>query len=386
MATALLVRYVAVPYTVALVSVGLLLGLLGVHSSIHLDRDLIVNGFLPLLLFEATLPVDFRALRQALPGIVVLAVPGVILSTLLVGALLHRAIGVPLAAAALFGALISATDPVAVLALFRELRLPKALTMLVEGESVLNDGTALVLFSLLLPAAAGGTFNLGSVGIQFVFVVLGGLVIGAAAGAAGAVVVKLTQDHLVELGLSVLLAYGSFLIAQALGVSGVVACVTSGLVFTSRSERILSSTAQELLRDVWEFGAFLANSLLFLLIGLLVSVPDLAKSVTAIGWAILAAVLARVVVVYGLSVLLRLAGRRLPAAHQHLVFWSGLRGALAIALVLSLPQVFPSRDLFLHLTVGVVLFTLLVQGLTIRPLMRIVLHPDGPAEAAGGQA
>jgi CPA1 family monovalent cation:H+ antiporter len=385
MATALLVRYIAIPYTVALVSVGLLLALLGVHSSIHLDRDLIVDGFLPLLLFEATLPVDFRALRQALPGIVVLAVPGVILSTLIVGALLHRAIGVPLAAAALFGALISATDPVAVLALFRELRLPRPLTMLVEGESVLNDGTALVLFSLLLPAAAGGAFSLASVGIQFVYVVVAGLVIGAACGAVGSAAVSLTDDHLVELGLTVLLAYGSFLVAQALAVSGVVACVTAGLVFTSRSERALSSTAQELLRDVWEFAAFLANSLLFLLIGLLVSIPDLARSAPAVGWAILAAVLARVVVVYGLSVPLQFARRPLLAAHRHLVFWSGLRGALAIALVLSLPGTFPLRDLFLRLTLGVVLFTLLVQGLTIRPLMRIVLRPSEGAGPASGQ-
>ena len=253
--------------------------------------------------------------------------------------------------------------------------------MLVEGESVLNDGTALVLFTLLLPAATGAAFTLPAVGGQFVYVVLGGLAIGGTCGVLGSAVIRLTNDHLVELGLTVLLAYGSFLVAEALGFSGVIACVTAGLVFTARSDQALSATAQELLRDVWEFAAFLANSLLFLLMGLLVSLPDLQKSALAIAWAIGATVLARVVVVYGLSVPLQFARHPLPLAHQHLVFWGGLRGALALALVLSLPGSFPLRELFLQLTLGVVLFTLLVQGLTIRPLIGLVFPSnEGGAE------
>ena len=381
MATALSVRYLAIPYTVALVLIGLLLGTIGIHSSVQLNPDLILNGFLPLLLFEATLPVDFSALRRALPAIVVLAVPGVILSALIVGAVLQRAVGLSLATATLFGALISATDPVAVIAIFRQLHLPKPVIMLVEGESVLNDGTALVLFTLLLPAAAGAGFHLLTVGGQFGYVVLGGLAIGGASGVLGSVVIRLTDDHLVELGLTALLAYGSFLVAQALGFSGVIACVTAGLVFTSRSEQTLSATAQEVLRDIWEFAAFLANSLLFLLIGFLVSLPDLLQSAPAIAWAIFATVLARVVVVYGLSIPLHFAHHSLLPQHRHLVFWGGLRGALALALVLSLPGSFPLRAIFLQLTLGVVLFTLLVQGLTIRPLIGLVFQSnDGGAD------
>ena len=376
MGIALIVRYLAIPYTVALVVVGLLLSTLGIHSQIRLDHDLIVNGFLPLLLFEASLRVDVRVLRQALPAIIVLAGPGVVVSMLVVAAVLHVTIGVPMGAAVVFGALISATDPVAVLALFRELHLPTDLTMLVEGESVLNDGTALVIFSLLLPIAEGAHMQYALATARFVIVVAGGLSIGAVCGWAAAWLVGWTSDHLVELGLTVILAYGSFLIAQALGVSGVIACVVAGLVFASQSRRKLSSSAEEILTDVWEFAAFVANSLLFLLLGLLVSIESLAASAVAIGWAIFAAILGRLIVVYGMGFLLRLARHPLLLQHRHLVFWSGLRGALAIALVFSLPVWFAEGELFRRLTVGVVLFTVLVQGLTVRPLIRWVIQPS----------
>jgi Na+:H+ antiporter len=373
MATALVVRRLAVPYTVALVAVGLLLGGLGVHPAIHLDPQLVLQVFLPVLLFEASLRVEFRPLRSALTGILVLAIPGVAVSLVVVAFILHAGIGMGLAAAALFGALISATDPVAVVALFRELRLPMPLTMLVEGESVLNDGTALVFYSLLLPAALGEHLLLANAAMEFAVAVLGGLGLGALLGVLGARLVALSEDHLVELGLTVLLAYGSFLGAGALHVSGVIAVVCAGLVFSSRSHRTLSSMAQSLLGDVWEFAAFLVNSILFLLIGLLVSPRSLIHSVNVLAWAIFAAIVGRLVVVYGLGLVLRAVRHNLVLRHSHLVFWSGLRGALSIAIVLTLPVAFPYRDLFLQMTLGVVLFTLLVQGLTLKPLLRWML-------------
>ncbi|MGI8550382.1 MAG: cation:proton antiporter [Dehalococcoidia bacterium] len=384
MALALVVRYLHIPYTVALVIVGILLGGLGVYAPIRCDHDLIVDGFLPLLLFEASLQVELPELRHALPTIVALAVPGVILSALIVGALLHLTAGLPFALALLFCALIAATDPVAVVATFRELHLPKPLTMLVEGESVLNDGTALVLFSILLPAAQGRSVDFRLAALQFVTVSIGGLLIGTVAGWLGAVLVNYTDDHLVELGLTVLLAYGSYLVAEQIGVSGVIACVSAGLTFTPRSEGTISEAARDILTDVWEFAAFLANTLLFLLMGFLVSLSDLARSVQTVAWAIVATLLARAIVVYGLSVPLQLGHRPKLREHQHIVFWSGLRGALAIALALSLPDSFAQRDLFLRLTFGVVLFTLLIQGLTVRLLIQAVLRPELPASPPAG--
>lgn len=374
-ATALIARSLRVPYTVGLVLIGAGASLLGLRSPVRLDHALIIDGFLPLLLFEASLQVDLRLLRRPLPAIALLAGPGVLISTLIVAGVLRLALGLPLAHAALFGALISATDPVAVLAIFRRLALPRSLAMLVEGESILNDGVALVLFTVLLPAAAGESINPALVAGRFVFVVAGGIAIGALLGWLAALLEGLTTDRQLEIGISVLLAYVSFEAAQAAGVSGVIACVSAGLVFAQRSKGRMTDESQRAVRDVWEFAAFLANSLLFLLIGLLVSSSDLAASLSAIAWAVAATLLGRVVAVYGLSSTGRWLRLPLLRHHRHLVFWSGLRGALAIALSLSLPASFPERGLFLRLTLGVVLFTLVVQGLTVAPLITL-LYPE----------
>ncbi len=379
MASALFVQYVRVPYTVALVVLGLALGAAGVRPGLQLDPDLILHVFLPLLLFEAALPVDLRLLRDSLSAIAVLAIPGVIVSAAVIGLLLWRLTGLDLGVAALFGAMVSATDPVAVLATFRRMKLPEKLAMVVEGESVLNDGTALVLFTLLLPAARGGAFEPGKLAVQFVAVLAGGVLTGAIVGWLGARCVALLEDHLAQLATSVLVAYGSFLLAERLQASGVIATVTAGLVFASAGARRLQPAARELLDDVWAFAAFLANSLLFLLIGLHVGPTDLHGVAGDLAWAVAATMLARLLVVYGAGLVLRLLGRPFLWRHGALVFWSGLRGALAIALALSLPADLPRRDLLLRLTAGVVMFTLLAQGLTIAPLLRrLRLRPDAP--------
>ncbi|MHB8574081.1 MAG: cation:proton antiporter [Dehalococcoidia bacterium] len=370
MAGALLARAIRVPYTVVLVVLGLVLGVAGVQPGLNLDRDLILHVFLPLLLFEASLQVDLTVLWQTLAPIALLAVPGVVLSALLIGAALHVTTGLAFAGACLFGALISATDPVAVLALFKRLHAPAQLAMLVEGESVVNDGTALVLFTLLLPVARGAGFSLGPVAVRFIAVLAGGIAVGAVCGWVGAIVVRWFDDHLAELTVSALVAYGSFLLAERLNVSGVIGTVVAGLVFSTFARHGLTEAARESLIDLWEFGAFVANSLLFILLGLKVSAADLFAQGGDLAWALLAALIARAAIVYGLALLLRWRRRPLMWRYNHLVFWSGLRGALAIALALSLPPEFSSSRLLLRLTAGVVLFTLLVQGATVEPLLR----------------
>lgn len=374
MASALLVQYVRLPYTVVLVVFGLAAGTAGLRPGFAVDRDLILHVFLPLLLFEAALHVDLGVLRDTWVPIALLAIPGVVVSMLLVGAALRLGIGLALAPAMLLGALVSATDPVAVLATLRRLKMPHRLLMLVEGESVLNDATALVLFTLLLPVAQGGSFDALAVGGRFLFVLVGGIAIGAAAGWLGARAASLLEDHLAELTLSALIAYGSFLVAERLGVSGVIATVTCGLVFASLGWSGLTQPARNLLTDVWEFAGFLANSLLFLLIGVNVSLGDLWTARGEVALAVLATLLARAVVVYGFGLALGLAGRPFVRRNSHLVFWSGLRGALTLALALSLPDEVPAHALLLQLAAGVVLFTLLVQGVTIEPLLRWTLQ------------
>jgi len=370
MASALVVQRVRLPYTIVLVFVGLVLGSAGVHPGFDLDRDLILHVFLPLLLFEAALRVDLGVLREAWLPIVVLAVPGVVLSTMIVGVGLHLLIGIGLGSAVLFGALISATDPVAVLAAFKRLEIPEKLAMVVEGESVLNDGTALVLFTLLLPVANGASVNPVRLPLQFVGVLLGGLGVGAVIGWLGGQVVRLLNDHLAEITLSALIAYGSFLAAERLQVSGVIATVSAGLVFASQGSGGLSRPARELLVDVWEFGAFVGNSLLFLLIGLKVHLRQFGGIWDDLLWAAAITLVARFIAVYGFALLLRWFGRPFLSRQALLVAWSGLRGALGIALALSLPGELVDGQLLLRLAAGVILFTLLAQGLTLEPLLR----------------
>jgi len=270
----------------------------------------------------------------------------------------------------LFGALVSATDPVAVLATFKRVHVSEQLALLVEAESVVNDGTALVLFSLLLPAAQGHAFHVGIAVLQFFGVVGGGITVGVLVGGLGAYAARFFHDHLAELTLSVLLAYGSYLLAEGLQLSGVIACVSAGLVFVARSESSLTSTGRALLTDVWEFAAFFANSLLFVLIGLTVAVRDYPAIWRELLWAVTLLLLSRLVIVYGFGLVLRWTGRPFLWQRGTVVFWSGMRGALALALALSLPADVAHGALLLRLTAGVVLFTLLVQGSSIAPLLR----------------
>ena len=377
MASALVVQRVRLPYTIVLVFVGLVLGSAGVHPGFDLDRDLILHVFLPLLLFEAALRVELVVLREAWLPIVVLAVPGVVLSTMIVGVGLHLLIGIGLGSAVLFGALISATDPVAVLAAFKRLEIPEKLAMVVEGESVLNDGTALVLFTLLLPVANGASVNPVRLPLQFVGVLAGGLGVGAALGWLGGQVVRLLDDHLAEITLSALIAYGSFLAAERLQVSGVIATVSAGLVFASQGWSGLSRPGRELLVDVWEFGAFVGNSLLFLLIGLKVHLRQFGGIWDDLVWAAVITLFARFVAVYGFAWILRWFGRPFLSRQALLVAWSGLRGALGIALALSLPGELVDGQLLLRLAAGVILFTLLAQGLTLEPLLRRLHRSTG---------
>ncbi len=375
------VGFLRLPYPVALVLTGLALGALLRGplpwlrdlelEELHLTPDVILFLLLPPLLFDATLHIEAKALRRTLLPIGLLAVPGVLLTATIVGALIHWGIGLDWSAAFLFGAIVAATDPIAVLAIFKKLRAPHGLELIVEGESLFNDGTAVVLARILQGVVLAGAFSPVEAVVSFVVVVGGGLVVGLAAGAVVSRLTAQIDDHLIEITLTTILTFGTFLVSEWLHVSGVIAVVAAGLVLGNvGAARGMSPTTRLALLTFWEYIAFLINSIIFLLIGLQIDLASLSDNLLPIAIAIGASLLARLAVVYGLGLVVLPLPRVLPVRWLHVLFWSGLRGAVSLAVVLALPLNFPGRALLLDLTFGVVLFTLVVQGLTMQPLLR----------------
>lgn len=380
---AIVVRRLRIPYTVALVLAGLLITF---QSTIkfELTPELILALFVTPLIFEAAFHLNIQELRRNLPAILLLAVPGVILTMIIVGGMLLFSIKLSLPIALLFGALISATDPVAVVALFKTLGVPKRLTVLIEGESLFNDGTAIVLFNLMLAVVLTNKVNLVSSLGQFFIVSIGGILVGLVLGWLIAQVISRVDNYLIETTLTTVLAFGSYLLADKLGVSGVLAVLTAGLVNGNIGQQGMSPTSRIVIFNFWEYVAFLTNSMLFLLIGLQVNITALLASWQPILWAILAVFVARTVVVYGLSFLVKRVAEPIPLSWQHILNWGDLRGAICLALALSLPvSMGPDRDLLRVMTFGVVLFTLLVQSTTMSPLVRrlkIITRSDAQVE------
>jgi CPA1 family monovalent cation:H+ antiporter len=374
------------PFTIALVVIGLFLGwaskgtdLLHFLTAFKLTPGVVLYIFLPVLLFESAFNLDSRSLLKNILPIATLAVPGLLISTALVGFGLHYALSLPLVVALLFGSLISATDPVAVVALFKEMGAPKRLHLLVEGESLFNDGTALVVFKIILGVALAGAFTQDAAyrgAVDFVLVVSGGIAAGVALGVAFSKLIETVHDNrLVEITLTTILAHSAFLTAEhALHVSGVIATVSAGLTMGSYGRNKISPPVLEHMESFWEYFAFICNSLIFLLVGLSVDLGLFIENFSAVLLAATVVMAARAVGVYGLFPLI---GRfslaeRVDRGVQTVVFWGGLRGALAIVMALSIPEELPERDFLLTLTLGVVVFSLLVNGLTIKRLMALL--------------
>lgn len=367
---AIVVRRFRIPYTVALVVVGLLITFQS-PIEIRLTPELILALFVPPLVFEAAFQLNASEFVRNLPRILLFAVPGVVITMLIVGGIIAwmTPLGLPLAL--IFGAITAATDPVAVVALFRTLGVPKRLEILLEGESLLNDGTAIVIFRLAVAAALAGQFDLFQGISEFITVAVGGAAIGLVLGLIISRLIARVDDYLIETTLTTVLAFGSYVIAERLHFSGVLAVVTAGLVNGNIGPRGMSPTTRIVLFNFWEYIAFLVNSFVFLLIGVQVNIPELLAAWQPILWAISAVLIARIVVVYGLSWVGNRFAEPIPPRWQHILTWGGLRGAISLALVLSLPAALnDSRALLRVMTFGVALFTLLVQGTTMAMLMR----------------
>jgi CPA1 family monovalent cation:H+ antiporter len=359
---AITARQLRLPYTVGLVLIGLALTFL-TATEVDISPQIILGLLVPPLVFEAAFHIRLEDLRRDFGLILTLAIPGVILTTLMVGGVISWGTGLALPAALVFGAIISATDPVSVVALFRRLGVPRRMQLLLEGESLFNDGTAIVMFSIMIGIAEAGEFNLAFSIRDFLMVAGGGVLMGVSLGSLISQFINRIDDPLVETTLTTVLAFGSYLIAESLGVSGVLAVVTAGIVNGNVGPTGMSATTRVVVFNFWEYAAFLSNSLIFLLIGLTIDVNMMIENWAAILWAVGAAIFARFVSIYGFS----LFNRDISMKWKHVLFWGGLRGAIALALALSLPETGPLAPERAHLQAmafGLVLFSLLVQGIS----------------------
>ena len=368
---AMLSRRIGLPYIVGLVVAGVLIALLPDAPEMPLTPSLIYDVFLPPLVFEAALQLDWRRFRNELPLTLTLAFAGVGIAAIVVAAGMHALAGWSWIGAGLFGVLIAATDPVSVIAAFREMGAGKRVSMVVEAESLLNDGVAAVGFAVLSIIAAGAAVGPVVAVPIFLWTLLGGLVIGILVSGAILMVVGRTDDPLVEIALTTIAAYGSFLLAEHFHASGIISALAAGLLIGSYGEKFLTAEGRERVNWAWEYFAFLANSFVFILIGMNVGdLPLGAVGLATAGIAIFVVLAGRALAVYPLAVLFHGSRWKLPVTYQHTLFWGGLRGALALALALAVPDTVAERGAIILTAFIVVAFSILVQGLTMPWLIK----------------
>ncbi|HUL41993.1 MAG TPA: Na+/H+ antiporter [Burkholderiales bacterium] len=388
-AVAIAARRVHLPYTVALVLAGLALGGLELFPAPQLTKNLLFSVFLPGLIFEAAFHIDFREFRDNWITILALAVPGVVASTALIAVILTPVIaalgvvpGFGWMDALVFGALISATDPVAVVGLFRNMGAPRRLTMLLDGESLLNDGTAIVFFTLSLSLLGGTSVTASQLTLQFLTIVGVGAVIGTVIGTAASLLMRQIDDPMIEITLTTIAAYGSFVTAETLHASGVIATVAAGMLCGNLGARTgMSASTRVASETFWEYVAFALNSIVFLLIGFEVQLPTLLSYWLPILVAYLVVTVGRGLVIVAGRALVGLTRERFPWRWSIVLTWGGLRGALPMVLALSLPSTFAYRELVVSMTFGVAVLSILVHGLTMSGVLKWLGIVTEPADS-----
>ena len=367
------------PYPIALVIVGAFIGLVEIPILEPL-KDFITEGevfnfviitlFLPALLGEAALKLPFSHLKENKQPIFSLAFGGTFLSFIIIGFSSFFLLDFSIPTAFVFAALMSATDPVSVLSIFKSVGVNKRLATVIEGESLFNDGLAVVLFKIsafyLLTYLELGWVGAGNGIWEFIKVVSLGLIIGGALGYGFSILTKYFDDYPLEIIFSLILFYGAFLLAESVHASGVIAVVVAALIFGNYGSKIgMSPTTKLNISNFWDVAALLANSLVFLMVGLEITRINLTDKIGLIFIAIIIVLVGRSIAVYSSLALIK----NFPTSWKHILNWGGLKGSLSIALVLSLPRDFSSREDILILAFSVVLFSLVIQGLTIKPLI-----------------
>jgi CPA1 family monovalent cation:H+ antiporter len=368
---AMLTRRVHLPYTVGLVLAGMALYFSHIYIKWHLSKDLIFSVFLPPLVFEAALFIHWREFKMELPVVTMLATVGVALAASITALGMHWALDWDWGSAIVFGVLIAATDPVSVIATFKESKVQGRLRMLIESESLLNDGTAAVAFVTVLAVFAGGHETILSISSALFVTIVGGVMIGGAIAYLLMVLAGRTPDYLVEITFTTLAAYGSFFVAEHYRCSGVLASLTAGLVVGNfRTSGSISTAGRQAIGPFWEYIAFVANSLIFLLIGAQEGQQHFQGLWAPVFASIALVTFGRAVAIYPLCALFARSRLKVDLRHQHVLVWGGLRGALALALALSLPEYIRQREIIVTITFAVVAFSVFAQGLTMMPLLR----------------
>lgn len=387
--SALLLKRLNFPYTIGLVVIGILLAWLARYSEqldliVHmgLTHDLIMYVLLPVLIFDAALHLKLPHLIRDIVPVLMLAIPGVLFSMLFIGYMAGFLTPLTLTGALLFGALISATDPVAVIALFKEVGAPERMSMLMDSESLFNDATAIVIFGLVLSiyqsAADVSILTLKGGCWSFIKVFFGGIAVGVIFGLlARKMLVMGRGEPFVQITHTTILAYTSFIVADHVcGFSGVMATIAAGLITRTALGEVVSNQVRQFIKPYWEFMAFVANSFIFLLLGvqedlLFRNLDRLGQEYQYLILVILLVLLARFLVVYLSVPLSNYLSPARPIGHKvkAVMFWGGLRGVVPIALMLQIPETVEHRKLIIDMTLAVILFSLLVQGTTINWLM-----------------
>ncbi|MFP6805872.1 MAG: cation:proton antiporter [Pseudomonadales bacterium] len=372
-----------IPLTILLVFVGITIAagsehmpILGTLADFKLTPELVLFVFIPTLIFESAFNLDARQVSRNIWPILILAVPGLLISTVIIGLIIAGFTDFSIMVALLLGAILSATDPVAVISIFKQLGVPERLTVLVEGESLFNDATSLVLATLLLGILVSGEFSgqvVASGLINFLFVFLGGVVVGSVlAVVVGMTLGSIESDADVEITLTTILAYFSFIIAEhVFHVSGIMAVVAAGIIIGSWGKSKISPSTSEFMEHFWEYLAFIANALIFVMVGLQIDILALWASIDLIALVVVAMLISRALVIFTFVPLLGKLPNSDPIEmpFQQVMYWGGLRGAIALAIVLSLPE-FDYKETMVTVVMGAVLFTLVVQGLSIEKLVK----------------
>ena len=369
-AVALVTQRLRISYVAGLVLAGLPITDL-LSRRIGLDPFLVLNLFLPILIFEAAINTDISRLRSTFKPIALLAGPGSVFSAAIIAVLVKFGLGLDWIPALLVGVILANTDTVSMIAVFKEIRVPSRLSTIVEGETLFNDAAALVTFNLLLVIYATGTISTTQVIKEVLIVALGGGLVGAVLGYLCLPIYVRLREPLSSLLLTVALALGAFQLGQFLGVSGAVAVVIAGLVFGNLGlPRSASASDRITLISFWEYAGFIVNTFIFLLIGIEINPLTLWQTLPSIVLVILAYQLGRILSVYSLLWVLRWIDRPIPWRWQHILILGNIKGSLSMALAVAIPLTLTGRELIIELVFGAVLFSLVIQGLALPWLIK----------------
>ena len=371
---AIIARKIKLPYTVGLVLTGILLNLFSLPNmpQMHLTKELIFSLLLPPLIFEAAIQIPWPALRKDLPVILTFAILGTLISLGVIAGGLYYFIGWDWLVALLVGTILSATDPVSVIATFNESGIQGRLKLLVETESLLNDGVVVVIYTVILNLLQGEQVSGFGVLSSFLYMAVGGLAFGLIVAFSILWIAGRANDHLVEITLTTVAAYGAFILAEHFHTSGILATLACGLLIGNLgASGIMTEKGKDALLSFWEYIAFAANSVIFILMGLnlpprIFDLSNLLLFVTVI----VLLLLGRAISVYCCSSLFFKSHLKVSLMHQHILFWGGLRGALGLALILGVPDAFPHRDIIIACVFAAVTFSVIIQGVTMTPLLK----------------